>query len=61
MFGLVLAACSAEDADGEKEVAKHQKNRKQRGTGTDEEADDGPKTGGTVTGAMHTAPQNGDV
>ncbi|MDS9470679.1 peptide-binding protein [Sporosarcina pasteurii] len=51
MFGLVLAACSADEPDGEKGDGK--------ATETTEEekaASDGPKDGGTITGAMHTAP-----
>ena len=57
MFGLVLAACSAEDADGEKDGSETSEESENTEDGTDEDAvDDGPKSGGTVTGAMHTAP-----
>ncbi|MCZ2256968.1 peptide ABC transporter substrate-binding protein [Sporosarcina sp. G11-34] len=51
MFGLVLAACTAEDADGSKEDDTSGEKAKD-----EEVADDSPKKGGTVTGAMHTAP-----
>lgn len=51
MFGLVLAACTADDADGSKEDDTSVDKPKD-----EEVADDSPKKGGTVTGAMHTAP-----
>jgi peptide/nickel transport system substrate-binding protein len=58
MFGLVLAACNA---DGEKGTEKPDdattEDKNKDDEKDDEEAtDDGPKEGGTVTGAMHTAP-----
>ena len=53
MFGLVLAACSAEDADGEKGGSETPEEPENTEDGTDGDAvDDGPKSGGTVTGAM---------
>ena len=57
MFGLVLAACNADDADGGKDDNKPEESSGDGEKEKDDEAtDDGPKEGGTITGAMHTAP-----
>ena len=58
MFGLVFAACNADgDTDTEKpDDANTEDTNKDDGKDDEEATDDGPKEGGTVTGAMHTAP-----
>lgn len=55
-FGLVLAACNTDDSDGE--TSKEEATETPETTDEEEEkaSDDGPKEGGTITGAMHTAP-----
>ena len=56
MFGLVLAACNKDDdkelgnQTRQTEVTKKRMKRKKK------QQMSGPKKGGTVTGAMHTAP-----
>lgn len=56
MFGLVLMACNAENSDGEKDDG----NTTEKSEGDSKEDDgstaDDPNSGGTIVGAMHTAP-----
>ena len=59
MFGLVLAACNADNGDKDTEKpddAETEDTNKDDEKEDEEATDDGPKEGGTVTGAMHTAP-----
>ncbi|WP_336246405.1 peptide-binding protein [Sporosarcina cyprini] len=55
VFGMVLAACNKED--GEEKPAEAEKPTAEE-TNKDDEADasSGPKEGGTITGAMYSAP-----
>ncbi|AOV09223.1 peptide ABC transporter substrate-binding protein [Sporosarcina ureilytica] len=54
MFGLVLAACNADEPDGKED--KGEATETTDGEKEEKAASDGPKDGGTLTGAMHTAP-----
>ena len=56
MFGLVLMACNADNSDGEKDDGNTTEKSEGDSKEDEEATADDPKSGGTIVGAMHTAP-----
>lgn len=56
MFGLVLMACNADSSDGEKDDENTTEKSEDDPKEDDEATAEDPKSGGTIVGAMHTAP-----
>ena len=56
MFGLVLMACNADSSDGEKDDGNTTEKSEDNPKEDDEATAEDPKSGGTIVGAMHTAP-----
>lgn len=56
MFGLVLMACNADSSDGEKDDGNTTEKSEDDPKEDDEATAEDSKSGGTIVGAMHTAP-----
>nr|WP_155668524.1 peptide-binding protein [Ornithinibacillus caprae] len=59
LFGIVLAACSSDNEDAEEDPGTQEEEEETEGTEEEEDEEEkteGPQVGGTITGAMYSAP-----